>query len=53
MPPMVPAGAYRAVYRQVSGPRDDAAMDDGQVGRLLRAVRHRSNLRQVDLAERC
>jgi transcriptional regulator with XRE-family HTH domain len=48
---MVPRGTHLPVYRRVSGSREDRLMDDGQIGRLLRAVRLRRNMRQVDVAE--
>jgi transcriptional regulator with XRE-family HTH domain len=48
---MVPGGAQLAVYRPVRVTAQDASMDDRAVGRLLRAVRLRRNLRQRDVAE--
>ena len=47
---IVPDGTHRSVYRPVSESKEDRWMDDGQIGRLLRAVRLRRNLRQVDVA---
>jgi transcriptional regulator with XRE-family HTH domain len=47
---IVPRDAHRGVNRRISDTLDDASVDDLRVGRVLRAVRHRRNLRQRDVA---
>ena len=48
----MPGTDQLAVDRAQSGRADDEAVENRQVGRLLRAVRIRLNLRQVDVADR-
>lgn len=49
---IVARAALLPVYRWISGVRDDRSVDDRQIGRILRAVRIRLNLRQSDVAQR-